>query len=122
MARPLKFRFRLGLLAALAGALALTAIAPARQAISQQERIRAEERKLQELSIKNAELAARLERLKDVEYMELLAREQLGLVKPGEVSFVVLPPPATSTATVQEPSVSKNPAQKVWQWIRSLFS
>ena len=122
MTHPLKLRVRLGLLAALAGTLTLTAIAPARQAISQQERIRAEERKLQELNIKNAELSARLERLNDVEYMELLAREQLGLVKPGEVSFVVLSPPATSTVTVPESSKAKNPAQKVWRWIRSLFS
>ncbi len=122
MTHPLKLRVRLGLLAALVGALTLTAIAPARQAISQQERIRAEERKLQELNIKNAELSARLERLNDVEYMELLAREQLGLVKPGEVSFVVLSPSATSTVTTPEPSKAKNPAQKVWRWIRSLFS
>jgi len=122
MKRPLKLRFRLGLLAALAAALALTAIAPARQAISQQERIHAQERKLKELGIKNAELTARLERLGDVEYMELLARDQLGLVRPGEVSFVVVPAPPTSTTTVQQLPASKNPAQRAWRWIRSLFS
>lgn len=118
----MKLRFRLGLLAALAGALTLTAIAPARQAISQQKLIHTEKQKLQELTTKNAELAARLERLKDVEYMELLAREQLGLVKPGEVSFVVVPAPSTTTATAQEPSESENPAQRAWRWIRSFFS
>lgn len=86
-----------------AGGLALTGLAPARQAYLQRQRIVAEERRLAALQAENGRLSERLQRLNDPEYVEKLAREQLGLVKPGEVSYVVVPPPEEVTATARTP-------------------
>lgn len=42
------------------------------------------EREIEELKTKNAELKRDLKLIKSEEYVERIAREQLGLVKPGE--------------------------------------
>ena len=45
------------------------------------------EAKIAALSDKQAELEEEIVRLQDLDYLETLARERLGLVKPGEVIF-----------------------------------
>ena len=58
------------------------------------EAVRLERRK-QELLIQNANLYAEIHRLRtDDHYIERLAREQLGMVKPGEIEFVIVPSPS----------------------------
>ena len=53
------------------------------------------ERRKQELLIQNANLYAEIHRLRtDDRYVERLAREQLGMVKPGEIEFVIIPAPS----------------------------
>ncbi len=44
-----------------------------------------------QLDEQNATLQARIAQLSDVTYLELLARECLGMVKPGETAFVIVP-------------------------------
>jgi cell division protein FtsB len=57
------------------------------------------ERRKQELLIQNATLYAEIRRLRtDDRYIERLAREQLGMVKPGEVEFVIIPAPSDRRA------------------------
>lgn len=105
------------------GGLALTGLAPARQAFLQQQRIAAEERKLAALEAENARLAERLQRLNDPEYVEKLAREQLGLVKPGEVSYVVVPPADEVTDTAQAPAAERKSLWgKALDLVAKLFS
>lgn len=104
-------RLRLGLLALVVGALAVTGIAPAQQVYQQRRQIDKEEAKLAALTEKNAALESRLARSQDPAYMEKLAREQLGLVRPGETSYVVIPGPPV-------PAPPAPPAQPSSWWDR----
>ena len=52
------------------------------------EKIAILEKKLKAQKAKNRELAVQVELLKIPKYIEKVAREELGLVKPGEVLFL----------------------------------
>lgn len=56
-----------------------------------QKDIKEIERQLQELSLKNEELKKQLKQVQSDAYIEQVAREKLGLVKPGETRIVPLP-------------------------------
>lgn len=93
--RP-RFSFGLGpqivavlLVLGLAGAMA---IQPTRQLLEQRDRIAQMTEQLEETRAANRRLAAYLARLKSPDYIEQEARAQLGLVRPGERTFVVMPP------------------------------
>jgi len=73
------------------GLLAAIAVEPARQLLAQRERIGGMEAELAELTETNAALQDRIERLQDPDYLEQEARE-VGLVRPGETAYVVMPP------------------------------
>ena len=47
---------------------------------------------LSQIQTMNNKLEARIERLQDPDFIEQRAREQAGLVRRGETSFVVMPP------------------------------
>ena len=47
-----------------------------------------------DLEEQNAQLRAEIQALHTPEYVEKLAREQLGLVKPGEIAFLIVQTPA----------------------------
>ena len=49
------------------------------------------------LHAENAKLAAEAKRLQRDDVVEGLARQQYGLVKPGETPYVILPAPTTTT-------------------------
>lgn len=76
----------------LVGLLVAMAIGPLRQLIEQRERISSVSSQLEELKSNNEALAERIERLQDPDYIEQQARAQAGLVRPGEIPFVVMPP------------------------------
>jgi len=103
------------------GTLALTALGPARQAYDQWERTRAEERKLALLTQRNEQLEERLDRLEDPEYVEKLAREQLDLVRPGEISYVVVPPPEPTETQAAPKPPEPSWHQQIAEWVRSFF-
>ena len=78
--------------ALLIGGLVLTiAIQPARQLIEQRDRIAGMSSELTELNDTNRTLQDRIDRLQDPDYLEQEARE-VGLVRPGETAYVVMPP------------------------------
>ncbi len=56
-----------------------------------QKDIKEIERQLQELNIKNEELKRQLKQVQSDAYIEQVAREKLGLVKPGESRIVPVP-------------------------------
>lgn len=55
-------------------------------------------------------------------FIELEARRELGMIRPGETPYAVANPP-TEPATVQaapQAQQSEEPKQSVWEWIRDL--
>jgi cell division protein FtsB len=74
-------------------AVALFLGSPARAWWSQRDEIGSLESDLDSQDFINEELLERTERLGTDEEIERLAREQYGLVRPGDESYVVMPPP-----------------------------
>ncbi|MFN2489727.1 MAG: septum formation initiator family protein [Actinomycetota bacterium] len=77
------------LLLGLAGAMA---IQPTRQLLAQRSRIAEMSAELRRTEALNGRLEDYIGRLNDPDYIEQQARSQLGLVRPGETTFVVMPP------------------------------
>jgi cell division protein FtsB len=75
----------------LVGALLVAFVYPLRTYLGQRAQISELQRREQVLGKRNAELDRRIASLHDPRYLELLARECLGMVKRGEISFVVVP-------------------------------
>ena len=72
------------------GVLVLS-VAPARMYFEQKAEVARLERQAAALERTNETLAARAEQLRDDAFLERLARQCLGMVKPGEIAFVVVP-------------------------------
>jgi cell division protein FtsB len=68
------------------------AVEPTRQLLEQRARMAGLTAQLDELHATNRALARRIERLRDPAYIERRARAEIGLVRPGERAFVVMPP------------------------------
>ena len=95
---------RVMLLIVLAGA-AFVLFFPSRQLIAQRAHIGELEHRLAELRAENDMLDEDVARLTDPSELETLARERLGLVRPGERAYVVEPVRPKETrraATVRE--------------------
>ncbi|MGH2663892.1 MAG: FtsB family cell division protein [Actinomycetota bacterium] len=76
----------------LAGVVVLLGIASVgvlRQFFDQRAEIDRLERQVEALVEERGDLTRQIERLHDPEYLERLARECLGMVRPGEIAFVV---------------------------------
>ena len=84
---------RLLVLAVLGVVAVLILAAPVRGWWSQRAEIEDARDELAALVADNEQLEARLDRIGDPAELELIARGQLGLVREGEESYVVLPPP-----------------------------
>lgn len=65
---------------------------PARNFLDGRSRVEVLEAKLAALTEENDRLDARTRELRDPDQIELLAREQLGMIEPGEVPYAVVPP------------------------------
>jgi len=78
-------------LLAIVCAIALLAIAPLRGYLDQRAQLAVLERQATVLEHRNAQLQHRIDELSDPNYLERLARECLGMVKPGETAFVIVP-------------------------------
>ena len=87
------------------GLASAMAIEPTRQLLEQRTRISDMSTELKMIERSNARLKNRVERLQDPDYLEQQAREQSGLVRPGETSVIVMPP-----ADSGESPDKKNPA------------
>ncbi|MBW3589221.1 MAG: septum formation initiator family protein [Actinobacteria bacterium] len=121
MAAPIRLTFHGTILVAVFVVLILMAAAPARQAYEQKQAVAREKARLEALKTENRSLEQRLARLNDPEYQEKLAREQLGLVRPGETSYVVVPGPTpTQTVTADEPA-NRAWHEKLASWFKKLF-
>jgi cell division protein FtsB len=83
---------------ALAGVL-VYAVFPVRTYLDQRAATDRSREQIEMLSRANDRLEDRADDLRTDDEIERLAREQYGLVKPGEESYGVLPPPETTTTT-----------------------
>jgi cell division protein FtsB len=79
------------------GLFGAMAIQPTRQLLAQRHRMRVASRDLAQLNDSNRRLQHRIERLRDPDYVDQLARAQSGLVRPGEIPYVVMPPSRTAS-------------------------
>ena len=82
------------------GAAVLTNVVPYRQIVEQRRQVAAATSELEGLRSENALLAAQRDSLQRPVEIERLAREKLGYVRPGEVGYVVLEPPANALKAI----------------------
>lgn len=74
------------------------------------------------LSAGNQELEGRLVDLEDPLIIELLAREQQGFIRPGEVPYVLTPPPTERPRIVEAPvelRTDEDLLDRILAWLRS---
>ena len=74
-------------LAALVLVLAIAASVPVRQFLAQRDEIAELQHEVQQLESSNDRLRGEIERLHDPDELERIARECLGMVRPGEIAF-----------------------------------
>ena len=74
------------------GLLAAMAIEPTVELMQQNERIERMKSDLRAIGSTNERLERRIARLDDPDFLEQKAREQIGLVRPDETSYLVVPP------------------------------
>lgn len=73
------------------GMFGALAIEPTRQLLQQRERLAGMSADLDQVERSNERLEARIEKLKDPDFLEQRARS-LGLVRSGETTYIVMPP------------------------------
>ncbi|HSJ33659.1 MAG TPA: septum formation initiator family protein [Acidimicrobiia bacterium] len=118
--RPAVALFTLALL--VVGVAVLTNVVPYRQILDQHRQVEAAAAELESLQDENSMLTARRDALQTPVEIERLAREKLGYVRPGEVAYVVLEPPAVPTSTTV-PAVEEQPVEDstllsaVWDFV-----
>jgi cell division protein FtsB len=86
-----RFTARGAVLAIVVMALLLYLIVPLRAFMTQRNHLSQLERQTEVLEQQNGLLRERIRQLHDPTYLERLARECLGMVKPGEIGFIVVP-------------------------------
>jgi len=96
------------------GAAFLTQIVPYRQILDSQRRVTAARAELAALEEDNTRLAADAAALRTEEEVEKLAREKLGYVRPGEIAYVVLDPPASERPQSPPAEEAELPEERTW--------
>lgn len=93
---------------------------PARQLVQQRQRIGSLEDRLVQLRVENELLSQDVDRLSDPAELEVLARERLGLVKPGERAYFVEP---TKPKATSEPAPAPRASwwERTWEAFTSLL-
>ncbi|MEA2023064.1 MAG: septum formation initiator family protein [Actinomycetota bacterium] len=114
---PRKQRWGWVLAVVLLGALALTVsgIFPFRQLVSQQRQIEHTQEQLAALESENQVLVEDIEMLSTDAEIERIAREQYGLVRPGEVGYVVVTPRETPIVEASPDPVVRSDVRPWWR-------
>ena len=76
------------------GLFGALAVEPTRQLLEQRDRLSGMSQDLSQVERSNKKLEARIDRLKNPDFLEQRART-LGLVRSGETSYIVMPPSKT---------------------------
>jgi cell division protein FtsB len=110
---------RLLMFAVVAAAVAILFV-PLRQFVQQRHQIATVSTSLARLRTQDAKLAAESKRLSDPNELALLARQRLGLVKPGERAYFIEP-----TAPPKQPAAAGQAVHhatwfgRAWHWLTS---
>lgn len=99
------------------------------QGYEMRQEARAIQQRIEQLKQENRRLSRELDYLKSDEYIEKVAREELGLVRPGDVPVVIVPPDGQrvqSTLPIPTPTPSPTPSPERrsipnWQRWLALF-
>ncbi len=91
------------------GLLAAMAIEPTLELMEQNERIARMRAELRAIDATNERLERRIGRLDDPDYLEQKAREQIGLVRPDETTYLVVPPGRERPAKNKQRKVAPPP-------------
>jgi len=90
--RPrIRFTPRAAILALVVVALLFYLFIPLKTYMHQRSAIDRLSTQMEQLQRQNSRLEAQVRRLNDPSYLEQRARECLGMVRPGEISFIVVP-------------------------------
>lgn len=115
----LRFRFfRLFLLSFFLVVL-FWSIYPLKERLDQQREIKNLNAKLVRLKKENRVLKDDLGKLKRDEYIELLARKEFGLIKPGEEAYLVATSKEEEVEVVEEKPKKEKPT--FWQRVKQFF-
>ncbi len=87
----LRFTPRAAILIAILVGMLLYMVVPLRIYLGQRAQVRQLQQQTRTLEQQNAALATQVKELKDPKYLERVARECLGMVRPGEIGFIVVP-------------------------------
>jgi cell division protein FtsL len=91
---------------------------PARTYVAQRRSLAAVQTKVKVLTTENTSLDQRVAALQQPTEIERLAREQYGMVKPGEEAYAILPTPAPPPPTPPTaPTPHRNVVQRLWHAI-----
>lgn len=84
---------------------------PVRTLLAQHRQAAVAQRRVKELSAENAKLAQRAAQLQTTSEIRHIARQEFGLVMPGEHAYAIVPPvaPAAPAATVGNVAGSEHP-------------
>ena len=92
------------------GLVSAMAIEPTRQLLAQRDRISGMVSTLEDLETNNARLADQIARLENDDYIEQRARDQIGLVRPGEITYVVMPPSKSGPGKKRDKNRTEKPS------------
>jgi cell division protein FtsL len=89
---------------------------PAKTYLAQRRSLAAAGTKVKVLTTENRDLDQRVTALQQPAEIERLAREQYGMVKPGEEAYAILPTPAPPTTVTppKPPKPQRNIIQRAW--------
>jgi cell division protein FtsB len=127
--RPGRLNWKGAILLVLAVGLIFLTIAPARQVLRQRAQIADLQQTLNSVKDENKGLRDETNRLNTDAYIEEQARLRLGLIKPGEQPYMIVPPKQVAPQPVPKP-VKKKPAapvkpapwyQQIADYFNSLF-
>lgn len=102
------------LLFVLIGAAFLTQVVPYRQILDAQQQVESAQNRLATLESENRRLSRDAAALETDAEVEKLAREKLGYIRPGEIAYVVVDPPAGSTVAEVEPEPDELEDARTW--------
>jgi cell division protein FtsL len=104
----------LAVVVVLTAAVLLTNVFPYRKILAQQQQVADAQEQFETLRAENDRLEAEATALSTDAEIERLARENLGYVRPGELAYVVLEPPATEVQAPPVEPVEPPPEEDTW--------
>lgn len=92
------------LVVAVLSTVVLGFVSPIRQLLAQERRISETRQQAERLDAKNVRLNERIDQLQRDSVVKQIAREELGLVMPGEEAYVLVPRPAAAAPDAAPPT------------------